>query len=149
MTILQKSLNTLILAGLLFLEPVHTNTFASAQLPQTATSSKSNQRILIKDELYFGLAKPGGSTVSDAEWQIFLNRVITPRFQEGLTVMDAYGQYLNQDGKLIKEKTKLVILVYENNLTKNQLIEQVIANYKQTFQQESVLRVTSTVKLSF
>jgi hypothetical protein len=148
MKILQISLNSVILASLLFLEPAHTNNFASAQLPQTS-ASKSTERILIKDELYFGLSKPGGLTVSDVEWQIFLNSVITPRFQQGLTVMDAYGQYLNQDGKLIKEKTKLVILIYENNLSKNHMIEQVIASYKQRFQQESVLRVTSTVKLSF
>ncbi|KAB8317246.1 DUF3574 domain-containing protein [Tolypothrix campylonemoides VB511288] len=42
-----------------------------------------------------------------------------------------------------------IAIIYENNLSKNHMIEQVIASYKQTFQQESVLRVTSTVKLSF
>lgn len=87
--------------------------------------------------------------VSEVEWQLFLNRVITPRFQEGLTVMDAYGQYLNSSGKLTREKTKVVILIYENSSNRNQMIEEVIASYKQKFQQESVLRVNTNVRLSF
>jgi hypothetical protein len=148
MTTLQQSLNSLILTGLLFIGPAHTNTFVRAQSPQASTSD-SSESILTKDELYFGLSKPGGKMVSEVEWQLFLTRVITPRFQQGLTVMDAYGQYLNRDGKLTREKTKLVILIYENSLTKNSQIQQVISSYKQTFQQESVLRVTSTVRLSF
>jgi hypothetical protein len=143
-----KSLNTLILTALLFITPTYTNTFVRAQLPQTSTSNPS-EKILTKDELYFGLSKPGGKTVSEVEWQLFLNRVITPRFQSGLTVIDAYGQYLNSSGKLAREKTKLVILIYENSPIKSSQIAEVIASYKQTFQQESVLRVTTTIKASF
>lgn len=148
MITLQKSLNNLILTGLLFIGPAYTNTFVRAQSSQTSTNY-SSETILTKDELYFGLSKPGGLTVSEVEWQLFLNRVITPRVPEGLTVMDAYGQYLNQDGNLTREKTKLVILIYKNSPTKNSQIEEVIASYKQAFQQESVLRVTSTVRSSF
>jgi hypothetical protein len=148
MTILQKSLNSLILTSLLFISPADTNTIVRTQSSPASTSYLS-QRTLTKDELYFGLSKPGGKTVSEVEWQLFLNRVITPRFQDGLTVMDGYGQYLNRNGKLTREKTKLVILIYENSPTKNSQIEEVIASYKQKFQQESVLRVTSSVKLSF
>jgi hypothetical protein len=121
------------------------NEFAHAQ--SSTVSAKKN--IIIKDELYFGLSKPGGKTISEAEWQQFLNSVITPKFREGLTVMNANGQYLNQNGELIREKTKLVILIYESNASKNFQIQEVVAKYKQRFQQESVLRATSNVKLSF
>ncbi|ARV58306.1 hypothetical protein BZZ01_06350 [Nostocales cyanobacterium HT-58-2] len=148
MTLLQKSLNSLSLAGLLFLVPADTNTFFYTQSLPTPTQN-SSEKILTKDELYFGLSKPGGKMVSEVEWQQFLNRVITPRFQQGLTVMDAYGQYLNSSGKMTREKTKLIILIYENSPRKNHMIEEMISSYKQTFQQESVLRVTSTVKVSF
>ena len=137
-----------ILTSLLFLIPVPTNTFVHGQLPQTF-SQNSTEKIYTKQELYFGLSKPGGKTISELEWQLFLNRVVTPRFREGLTVIDAYGQYLNSSGKLSREKTKILILIYENSRTKNQMIEEVIASYKQKFQQESVLRVTTTVKGSF
>ncbi len=145
---MQKSVNSLIITSLLFFIPIHTNTFVHAQSTQTSTQN-STEKIYIKDELYFGLSKPGGKTISEFEWQLFLNRVVTPRFREGLTVIDAYGQYLNSSGKLSIEKTKIVILIYENSRIKNQMIEEVIASYKQKFQQESVLRVTTTVKGSF
>jgi Protein of unknown function (DUF3574) len=137
---LQNSLKSLTLAGLLITTPACTNLITRAQ---------SSQKTLIKEELYFGLSKPGGKTVSEVEWQQFLNRIITPRFKDGLTVMDANGQYLNNSGKLTREKSKLIILVYENSSTKNKMVQDTILNYKQTFQQEAVLRVTSNVKVSF
>ncbi|WP_337884411.1 DUF3574 domain-containing protein [Fischerella thermalis] len=148
MITLQKSLNSLIITGLLLSSPIYTSTPVRAQSSQTSISHAST-KILIKDELYFGLSKPGGKTVSEVEWQLFLNRVITPRLPDGLTVMDVYGQYLDSYGRLTREKTKLVILIYENSQTQNQKIEEIIASYKKTFQQESVLRVTSSVKVSF
>jgi hypothetical protein len=78
-----------------------------------------------------------------------LNSEITPRFQEGLTVLDGYGQYLNSAGILSKEKTKVVILIYKDSPEKNQSINEIINNYKLQFQQESVLRVTSLVQVAF
>jgi Protein of unknown function (DUF3574) len=137
---LQKHLKSLAVVGLLITTPACTNLL---------TRAESSEKTLIKDELYFGLSKPGGKTVSEVEWQQFLNRVITPRFKEGLTVMDANGQYLNNFGKLTREKTKLIILVYETNPSKNQMVQETISSYKKTFQQEAVLRVTSNVKVSF
>lgn len=136
----QNSLKSLTLAGLLL---------SSSACSNLITRAESSQKTLIKEELYFGLSKPGGKTVSEAEWQQFLNRVITPRFKDGLTVMDANGQYLNNSGKLIKERTKLIILVYETNPSKNQMVQETISSYKKTFHQEAVLRVTSNVKVSF
>lgn len=143
-----KSLNGLLLVGLLLLIPATAHPNVRVQSPKTLTAD-SGGNILTRDELYFGLSKPGGAKISEAEWQMFLQRVITPRFPEGLTVLDAYGQYLNKKGQLNKEKTKLVILLYQNSDVKNQLIEEIIAKYKQDFHQESVLRVTSSAKVSF
>lgn len=143
-----KSLNGLIIAGLLLVAPGCISTSVHAQSPEAVTQ-KQREQILTKEELYFGLSQPGGGTVSEAQWQLFLNRVITPRFRDGLTVVDANGQYLNDSGELIQEKAKLVILIYENSSTKNQMIAEIINIYKCMFQQESVLRVTSSVKVTF
>lgn len=145
----QKSLNKLFLVSILFITPGCSNILANTQ-PHTSRSPalNSNKKNFVQEELYFGLSKPSG-VVSETEWQQFLNAVMTPRFREGLTVKDAYGQYMNKSGKLSQEKTKLVILIYENSLAKNQMVEEAIANYKRTFQQESVLRVTSNVNVSF
>ncbi|MEA5570032.1 DUF3574 domain-containing protein [Calothrix sp. UHCC 0171] len=120
------------------------------QAQSSSTSNASGQEdIIVKEELYFGLSKPEGKVVSELEWQRFLNNVISPRFREGFTVMNANGQYLSRNGKLIRENTKLVILIHQKHSTKNVQVQEAIAKYKQMFQQESVLRVTSNVKLSF
>ncbi|MEG4403797.1 DUF3574 domain-containing protein [Microcoleus sp. MON2_D5] len=145
---MNKHFNSLCLTGLLFILPVCPATIARAQLPETS-DTKAKQTNLLKDELYFGLTKPGGETISEAEWQEFVSAVITPRFREGLTVLDGSGQFLNTSGILIRENSKIVILIYESSLEKNQAINEIIETYKRTFQQESVLRATSEVKVSF
>jgi len=145
---MNKHLNSLCLTGLLFILPVCPATIARAQLPETSDTN-AKQTNLLKDELYFGLTKPGGEPVSEAEWQEFVSAVITPRFREGLTVLDGSGQFLNSSGILIRENSKIVILIYESSPEKNQAINEIIETYKRTFQQESVLRATSEVKVSF
>ncbi|MEG4941053.1 DUF3574 domain-containing protein [Microcoleus sp. F4-D5] len=145
---MNKHLNSLCLTGLLFVLPVCPATIARAQLPETSDTN-AKQTNLLKDELFFGLTKPGGETISEAEWQEFVKSVITPRFREGLTVLEGSGQFLNRSGILIRENSKIVIMIYESSPEKNQAINEIIETYKRTFQQESVLRATSEVKVSF
>ncbi len=148
LSVVHKSLNGLIIAGLLLASPASNATPVLAQSLEALVENPS-EKVLTKEELYFGLSKPAGGTVSEAQWQLFLNLVITPRFPTGLTVVTAEGQYLNSSSELTKEKAKLVILIYENSPTKNQMIVQIIEIYKHIFAQESVLRVTSSVRVSF
>jgi Protein of unknown function (DUF3574) len=145
---MNKNLNSLFLAGLLFVVPVCPPIVVRAQLLENSDVN-APPKILFRDELYFGLTKPGGETISESEWQQFVNDVITPRFREGLTVLNGSGQFLNSSGILVRENSKIVILIYENGREKNQAINQIIETYKRTFQQESVLRATSKVKVSF
>ena len=148
LSVVHKSLNGLIIVGLLFVPPGLLATPVRAQSLE-ALGENPSKKILTKDELYFGLSKPEGGMVSEAQWQHFLNLVITPRFPTGLTVVAASGQYLNSSSELTKENTKLVILIYENSPTRNQMIAQIIDIYKRMFDQESVLRVTSSVRVAF
>ncbi|EGK84660.1 DUF3574 domain-containing protein [Microcoleus vaginatus PCC 9802] len=145
---MNKHFNSLCLTGLLFILPVCPATIASAQ-PAETSDTNAKPTNLLKDELYFGLRKPGGETISESEWQEFVSAVITPRFREGLTVLDGAGQFVNSSGILIRENSKIVILIYESSPEKNQAINEIIETYKRTFQQESVLRATSEVKVSF
>lgn len=145
---MNKNLNSLVLAGLLFVVPVLPPTIARAQLAETSETN-AQPKMLFKDELYFGLTKPGGETISESEWQDFVGAVITPRFREGLTVLNGSGQFLNSSGVLIRENSKIVILIYESSPEKERAINQIIETYKQRFQQESVLRATSEVRVSF
>ncbi|NJM59304.1 MAG: DUF3574 domain-containing protein [Oscillatoriales cyanobacterium RU_3_3] len=145
---MNKNLHSLVLAGLLFVVPVLPP--AVARAGQTAISdANTSQKNFLKDELYFGLSKLNGETVSESEWQEFVKEIITPRFREGLTVLDGSGQFLNSAGILIREKSKIVILIYESSAEKEGAVNEIIETYKRRFQQESVLRTTTEVKVSF
>ena len=113
-----------------------------------AIATVSHETEFVKTELYFGLSKPGG-TVSANEWNKFLDEQVTPSFKEGLTVVDGKGQWLNQAGVVTKEDSKILILIHKPGPDKDAAIQKIIETYKRQFQQESVLRVTSTVKVEF
>lgn len=149
MLTLRKSLGALFITGLLFTGSVSALKEVDAQIPVAPADSLIRTNILIQDELYFGRSRPNG-IVSQADFQKFLSAEITPRFPDGLTVIDANGQFRNSAGTIIKEQTKVVILIYTNSRDKRQGIQDIINRYKSQFQQESVLRVTSVpVQVNF
>jgi hypothetical protein len=96
----------------------------------------------VRTELFFGLAKPDGTAITDAEWHAFLDTEITPRFPDGLTILDGAGQWQGEDDEIVQEASKIVILLYprEAIAESNGEIEDIRAAYERTFQQESVLR---------
>jgi hypothetical protein len=87
--------------------------------------------------------------VSEEEWQAFLDDYITPRFEEGLTVVDGAGQYWSRSGSFVREHTKIVILMYRDTSSAHDSIEYIRSAYCRLFDQESVLRIDQRVKVSF
>lgn len=109
-----------------------------------AARSKPTFTTYLRSELFFGLDKPTGGTVTEDEWQKFVADIVTPRFPEGFTVDDTLGQYL--DGNtLVREKSKQLILIYPRKFKtrSNGKIEEIRAAYIKAFDQKSVLRVDS------
>jgi hypothetical protein len=96
----------------------------------------------VRTELFFGTAKPDGTAVSEAEWDAFLDAEITPRFPDGLTVLDGAGQWQEADGDIIEERSKVVVLLYPRaaEAESHAEIEAIRTAYEQRFAQESVLR---------
>ncbi len=96
----------------------------------------------VRTELFFGTAKPDGSAVSEAEWRAFLDREVTPRFPDGLTVLNGAGQWQGEDDAIVQEQSKLVILLFprEAAAESDAEIEEIRTAYEEAFQQESVLR---------
>ena len=96
-----------------------------------------------RTELYFGTAKPGGGIVTPEEWRRFLNDEVTPRFPDGLTVLEGYGQYREKSGAVVREESRVLVLLYPKKLSRevHRKIEEIRTLYKRTFAQESVLRV--------
>jgi hypothetical protein len=96
---------------------------------------------LIQTDLYFGRNISGGGTVTESDFQTFLNNVVTPLFPDGLTVFDADGQFLDSTGKLIKEASKLLTLIFEDTTLNEISVNDIIDTYLERFNQESVLAV--------
>jgi hypothetical protein len=99
--------------------------------------------VLVRETLYFGRNRPGGGTVADAEWQTFLNQVLTPRFPAGLTVVDATGQWRGRSGVVEQEQSHIVTIYHGGDAAARRAIRDVAVEYKRRFGQEAVLRERS------
>jgi hypothetical protein len=117
--------------------------------PKTEAATLTPQ--LIQEDLFFGRNIAGGGEVSDEQFQVFVNNVITPRFPAGLTIFDASGQFLDSTETLIKEKFKDVLLFTEDTSQNQIAINDIAQAYIQSFNQEAVLRVANkdNLKVSF
>lgn len=104
---------------------------------------------MIQTTLYFGLNRPVGPTITATEWQTFVDQQVTPRFKEGLSVFDAKGQWLGNDGKLVRENSKALMLLHTADVTSEQNITALRSHYKQQFAQDSVMRVDAPVCVAF
>ena len=99
-----------------------------------------------RTELYFGMGKRDGSEVTEDEWQRFLTEEVTPKFPDGLTIIEARGQYRTSAGMIIRERSRVLVLLYPKKQRReaDKKIDDICDAYKRMFQQESVLRVTAS-----
>ncbi|HET6709605.1 DUF3574 domain-containing protein, partial [Amycolatopsis sp.] len=80
----------------------------------------------------------------------FSDREITPAFPDGFTRLDGSGQWRGGSGAIVREHTHVIVLLYPfADRDAEREIEELRADYKKQFQQESVLRSDSVEKVSF
>ena len=104
--------------------------------------------VYTRTTMYFGLTRPSGS-VSEAEWQAFLRNEVTPRFPDGLTVLEADGQYRRSDGVIERERSKVLVILHDETPTARAALSELVLRYKKAFAQESVLWETARVCAAF
>ena len=100
---------------------------------------------LVRDALYFGLARPDGRAISADEWRDFAEHELSVVFPNGFTVVDATGQWRGADGAIVREPSKLVIVLHADEPASEHGIADVIHAYQLRFAQESVLRERAAV----
>ena len=100
-------------------------------------------------QLFFGQNIGGKPGVSEADFQKFVDEELTPRFPSGLTVMDGGGQWKGDENRLIREASKVVVLVLPNGPEAGKKLDAARKAYKARFRQESVLLVTQAACVDF
>ena len=99
--------------------------------------------------LFFGRSRDGVEVVTDAEWRSFLAEEITPRFPDGLTVLDAAGQWRGPSGTIERERAKMLLVLAAPGEDGMRRTDEIAEAYKHTFGQSAVLRVVTSACASF
>jgi hypothetical protein len=116
---------------------------------RTSTSATAPAATMVRSELFFGLGRKNAPDISEQEWREFVDQQITPRFPDGLTILDARGQWRGEDGVVQREPSHVLILLHPPGEDADARIEQIRALYRQRFAQDSVLRTDTMQRVSF
>ena len=106
----------------------------------------------VDTRLYFGLgpADRPEKGISEAQWHDFLDKEVTPRFPDGLSVVDVYGQWQGLKNPAPERlRSKLLIVDYKDSRENRDKIEAIRSAWKRETGDLSVLRVTQPVDVSF
>ena len=120
---------------------------ACTVLPQACAPPAQS---MVSAELLFGRNIGDRLGVSDAAFADFLAREITPRFPDGLTVVDARGQWRDGErNRIVREPSKLVLLTFPDDAARREKLTEIVETYKKRFRQQSVLMSLRTSCVTF
>ena len=106
----------------------------------------------VETKLFFGLgpADHPEQGISESEWRAFLDTSVTPRFPDGLSVVDLYGQWQGkQETAPERLHSKMLLILYQDSAENRAKIDAIRAAWKQKTGDQSVLRVTEPAEVSF
>jgi hypothetical protein len=102
-------------------------------------------------EAFFGRSAAGREVVSDDDWARFMAEVVTPAFPDGLTVLDGAGQWRARNGRVARERSKVLVVALPGGTAAAALerLAPVRAAYRARFGQESVMVATRSGCVGF
>jgi len=119
---------------------------ADAQSPECGAGLKPREVA----ELLFGRNIGDRLGVSESQWGRFVDRKISPRFPDGLTVLDAKGEWRDTARKtIVHEPSKLVEIVLPGKPDDIDALNRIAQAYKTRFRQQSVIIVVRSACVSF
>ena len=103
----------------------------------------AGQKPMLVAQLFFGQNIAGHRDIAPAGWQAFLRQDVTPRFPDGFTVFDAYGQWRDPATMRIgRERSKVIEIAMPDAPDVRTKLEDIAAHYRARFHQQSVGIVT-------
>ena len=105
----------------------------------------------IRSELYFGIgSEDGRGVIDEVAWRRFLDREVTPRFPDGLTSFEAYGQWRFKDAETPERlRSKVLVILHPDAPAQRAAIEALRAAWLRDTGHESVLLVQQPATVSF
>ncbi|MEU9981473.1 DUF3574 domain-containing protein [Streptomyces sp. NPDC050856] len=120
--------------------------------PATAAVAPARGASYVETRLLFGTERPGGGPdVTDRQFTAFIDREVTPRFPEGLTVQEGRGQWRDASGRIQRERSYELVLLYPapEARARDAHVERVREAYVKAFGQESVARLDERTRVDF
>ena len=99
-------------------------------------------------ELMFGRNIGRRIGVSEGDFGRFVDREITSRFPNGLTVFNAAGQWREQ-ARIVREPSKVVQIVLPGQIGDIARLNEIVEAYKTRFKQQSVVMIVRPACVSF
>ena len=125
---------------------------ATAPTLQGDAAHPSQAQAWVETKLYFGLgpAEHPDQGVSATQWRDFLDKEVTPRFPDGLSVLEVYGQWQGKNEAAPERlRSKLLVIDFADSPENRAKIEAIRAAWKQKTGDQSVMRVTQPAEVSF
>jgi len=119
-------------------------TSAPSQSPLSTTCAAPLKPAL-ELNLYFGRDIEGGGEVSERQWAEFVASEVTPRFPDGLSVLNVAGQSRNSANQTLRERTKLLVVVIFDAPAHQAKVQAIVDAYNRRFGQHGVFRAEHTV----
>lgn len=108
------------------------------------------QEAMLTAELLFGRKIGDRIGVSEAAFGRFVDAEVTPRFPDGLTILDAKGQYRDRKRAiLIREPSKLLLIALKDEPEGRAKLAAIAERYKARFNQQSVGMILRPACVSF
>ena len=141
--------------------PLRAQTHAAQGAPPATlkgdTAHPAGTHDWLETRLFFGLGPIGAAHtgVGEVAWRRFVDTEVTPRFPDGLSVIDVDGQWL---GKLERARhqqaptrirSKMLLIAYPSTLENAARIDAIRAAWKARTGDQSVLKVTQPADVSF
>ncbi|KRA15031.1 DUF3574 domain-containing protein [Lysobacter sp. Root604] len=106
----------------------------------------------IRSELYFSVGTEGQdqTRIDETQWRAFLDREVTPRFPDGLTVFEGYGQWLFRGAAAPeRQRAKVLVVLHEDTPARVADIEAIRVAWKRMSGHQSVLWSRQRADVSF
>ena len=109
-----------------------------------------NAKPSVVAELMFGRNIGDRVGVSEADWTRFVDEEVTPRFPDGLTVIDSQGQWRDTErGHVVREPSKVLLVVLSDEADGRTRLAAVADAYKRRFNQQAVATILRPACVSF